>query len=125
MASGSALSLIIVFCMAQLWGIDWVAAGSGWQAERMTIRLIPVSAERIPAWLGPFPGRLTELAAGGNRNLIFVRAASRRPYRDVIRAVDLAKEPVSGLLATCRSKSGQPNGSRLSCGADPGRRQID
>ncbi len=49
MASGSALSLIIVFCMAQLWGIDWVAAGSGWQAERMTIRLIPVSAERIPA----------------------------------------------------------------------------
>ena len=36
-------------------------------------------------------GRLTELAAGGKRNLIFVRAASTRPYRDVIRAVDLAK----------------------------------
>jgi hypothetical protein len=31
MASGSALSSIIVFCMAQPWGIDWVAAVSGWQ----------------------------------------------------------------------------------------------
>ena len=36
--------------------------------------------------------RLHELVAGGRRNLIFVRAAPRRPYRDVIRAVDLAKE---------------------------------
>jgi len=35
--------------------------------------------------------RLQELAGGGKRNLIFVRAAPRRPYRDVIRAVDLAK----------------------------------
>lgn len=35
--------------------------------------------------------RLTELTAGGKRNLIFVRAAPRRPYRDVIRAVDFAK----------------------------------
>jgi len=35
--------------------------------------------------------RLRELVAGGKRNLIFVRAAPRRPYRDVIRAVDLAK----------------------------------
>jgi len=37
------------------------------------------------------PARLAELAEGGKRNLIFVRAAPRRPYRDVIRAVDLAK----------------------------------
>jgi len=34
--------------------------------------------------------RLRELVAGG-RNLIFVRSAPRRPYRDVIHAVDLAK----------------------------------
>ena len=39
-------------------------------------------------------GRLSALADGGKRNLIFVRAAPRRPYRDVIRSVDLAK--VSG-----------------------------
>jgi len=37
------------------------------------------------------PTRLQELAEGGKRNLIFVRAAPRRPYREVIRAVDLAK----------------------------------
>jgi biopolymer transport protein ExbD len=37
------------------------------------------------------PMRLKELAEGGKRNLIFVRAAPRRPYRDVIHAVDLAK----------------------------------
>jgi len=37
------------------------------------------------------PARLRELVAGGKRSLIFVRAAPRRPYRDVIRAVDLAK----------------------------------
>jgi len=37
------------------------------------------------------PARLAELAEGGRRNLIFVRAAPRRPYRDVIRAVDLAR----------------------------------
>ena len=37
------------------------------------------------------PTRLQELAGGGKRNLIFVRAAPRRPYREVIRAVDLAK----------------------------------
>ena len=35
--------------------------------------------------------RLRELTEGGKRNLIFVRAAPRRPYREVIRAVDLAK----------------------------------
>jgi biopolymer transport protein ExbD len=35
------------------------------------------------------PARLHGLADG--RNLIFVRAAPRRPYRDVVRAVDLAK----------------------------------
>ena len=37
------------------------------------------------------PMRLEELAEGGKRNLIFVRAAPRRSYREVIRAVDLAK----------------------------------
>jgi len=37
------------------------------------------------------PTRLQELAGGGKRNLIFVRAAPRRPYREVIRALDLAK----------------------------------
>jgi len=37
------------------------------------------------------PARLAALAEGGKRNLIFVRAAPRRPYRDAIRAVDLAK----------------------------------
>jgi biopolymer transport protein ExbD len=41
--------------------------------------------------LDALPARLKELAAGGNRNLIFVRAAPKRPYREVIRAVDLAK----------------------------------
>ena len=35
--------------------------------------------------------RLRELSEGGKRNMIFVRAAPRRPYREVIRAVDLAK----------------------------------
>ncbi len=35
--------------------------------------------------------RLRELTEGGKRNMIFVRAAPRRPYREVIRAVDLAK----------------------------------
>ena len=34
---------------------------------------------------------LHELTEGGKRNLIFVRAAPKRPYREVIRAVDLAK----------------------------------
>ena len=37
------------------------------------------------------PVRLAQLTEGGKRNLIFVRAAPRRPYREVIRAVDLAK----------------------------------
>ena len=35
--------------------------------------------------------RLRELTEGGQRKLIFIRAAARRPYRDVVRAVDLAK----------------------------------
>src|SRR6266566_4240986 len=34
--------------------------------------------------LGALPGRLHELTEGGRRNLIFVRAAPKRPYRDVI-----------------------------------------
>ena len=42
--------------------------------------------------------RLSELAAGGQRNLIFVRAAPRRPYRDVIHAVDLAKGAGFGVV---------------------------
>jgi biopolymer transport protein ExbD len=37
------------------------------------------------------PTRLHELAGDGKRDLIFVRAAPRRPYRDVVRAVDLAR----------------------------------
>ena len=37
------------------------------------------------------PVRLAELAEGGRRNVIFVRAAPRRLYREVIGAVDLAK----------------------------------
>lgn len=37
------------------------------------------------------PGRLRELTEGGKRKLIFVRAAPRRPYGEVVRAVDLAK----------------------------------
>ena len=41
--------------------------------------------------------RLTELAASG-RNLIFVRVAPKRPYRDVIRAVDLAKGAGFGII---------------------------
>jgi len=39
--------------------------------------------------LGALPARLHELAA--RTNLIFVRAAPHRPYRDVVHAVDLAK----------------------------------
>ncbi len=39
--------------------------------------------------LSALPARLHELAEG--RTLIFVRGAPRRPYRDVVRAVDLAK----------------------------------
>jgi len=35
--------------------------------------------------------RLRELTDGGNRKLIFVRAAPRRPYAEVVRAVDMAK----------------------------------
>jgi len=42
--------------------------------------------------------RLHELTEGGKRNLIFVRAAPRRPYRDVIRAVDLAKGAGFGIV---------------------------
>jgi biopolymer transport protein ExbD len=42
--------------------------------------------------------RLTELAAGGQRNLIFVRAAPKRSYGDVIRAVDLAKGAGFGIV---------------------------
>ena len=41
---------------------------------------------------------LSKLAAGGQRNLIFVRAAPKRPYRDVIRAVDLAKGAGFGIV---------------------------
>lgn len=37
------------------------------------------------------PTRLHELTEGGKRDLIFIRAAPRRPYREVIRALDLAK----------------------------------
>lgn len=40
---------------------------------------------------GALSDRLRELTDGGRRNLIFVRAAPRRPYRDVIHAADLAK----------------------------------
>ncbi len=39
--------------------------------------------------LAALPARLHELAEG--RNLIFVRAAPRRFYREVVRAVDLAR----------------------------------
>jgi biopolymer transport protein ExbD len=35
--------------------------------------------------------RLHELTEDGRRNLIFVKAAPRRRYRDVVEAVDLAK----------------------------------
>jgi len=35
--------------------------------------------------------RLHELTDGGNRKLIFVRAAPKRPYGEVVRAVDIAK----------------------------------
>ena len=48
--------------------------------------------------LEALPERLTELAAGGNLNLIFVRAAPKRPYREVIRAVDLAKGAGFGIV---------------------------
>jgi biopolymer transport protein TolR len=48
--------------------------------------------------LDALSSRLTELAAGGKRNLIFVRAAPRRPYREVIRAVDLAKGAGFGIV---------------------------
>ena len=48
--------------------------------------------------LADLPARLTELAAGGKRNLIFVRAAPRRTYRDVIQAVDLAKGAGFGVV---------------------------
>ena len=41
--------------------------------------------------LEALPMRLRELTEGGRRKLIFVRAAPRRPYREVVRAVDLAK----------------------------------
>jgi biopolymer transport protein ExbD len=41
--------------------------------------------------LNALPARLRELTAEGRRNMIFVRAAARRPYRDVVQAVDLAK----------------------------------
>ena len=48
--------------------------------------------------LEALPGRLRELAASGQRNLIFLRAAPRRPYREVIRAVDLAKGAGFGIV---------------------------
>jgi biopolymer transport protein ExbD len=35
--------------------------------------------------------RLRELTEGGQRNLIFVKAAPRRRYREVVEAVDVAK----------------------------------
>lgn len=43
-------------------------------------------------------GRLKELAAGGQRNMIFVRAAPKRPYGEVVRAVDLAKGAGFGIV---------------------------
>ena len=42
--------------------------------------------------------RLHELTEDGKRDLIFVRAPPRRPYRDVIRAVDLAKGAGFGII---------------------------
>ena len=42
----------------------------------------------------PYSGlaaRLRELTEGGRRNLIFVKAAPKRRYREVVEAVDLAK----------------------------------
>lgn len=48
--------------------------------------------------LEALPARLTELAPGGSRNLIFVRAAPKRPYGEVIRAVDLAKGAGFGIV---------------------------
>jgi len=42
--------------------------------------------------------QLAALAEGGKLNLIFVRAAPRRPYRDVIQAVDLAKGAGFGIV---------------------------
>jgi biopolymer transport protein ExbD len=35
--------------------------------------------------------RLRELTEGGQRNVMFVKAAPKRRYRDVVEAVDLAK----------------------------------
>ncbi len=37
------------------------------------------------------PTRLRELTEGGQRNLLFVKAAPKRRYREVVDAVDLAK----------------------------------
>ena len=48
--------------------------------------------------LEALPARLAELAGGGSRSLIFVRAAPKRPYREVIRAVDLAKGAGFGIV---------------------------
>jgi len=42
--------------------------------------------------------RLRELAANGQRSMIFVRAAPKRPYGEVIRAVDLAKGAGFGIV---------------------------
>src|SRR5262245_52684371 len=41
--------------------------------------------------LDALAARLHDLTEGGKRNVIFVRAAPKRAYREVIRAVDLAK----------------------------------
>src|SRR5260370_40556425 len=50
--------------------------------------------------------RLHELTEGGKRQLIFVRAAPKRRYGEVMQAIDIAKGPGGRSLAICRSAYG-------------------
>jgi biopolymer transport protein ExbD len=63
--------------------------------------------------------RLRELNAGGARDLIFVRAAPRRRYGEVIRAVDIAKGAgwriVGYIVRRCAS---EPRGRTNTTGKD-------
>jgi len=44
-----------------------------------------------PIAMSGLAARLHELTDGGNRKLIFVRGGPKRPYGEVVRAVDIAK----------------------------------
>jgi biopolymer transport protein TolR len=97
------LVLLVVFMLSvQLRSIFSVNVPPPADQTRATTRLSPQLVLEVredgsyaingtPVAVSDVAARLTELRAGGSRKLIFIRGAPKRPYKEVLRAVDLAK----------------------------------